>query len=70
MVDAVDHELNDDRVRDFRCGATLRNDLDGNKELYGSRLTNKEVLAGDKEAPEAAKKLIAELDKYSMRKSN
>jgi lipid-binding SYLF domain-containing protein len=51
-------------------GATLRNDLDGNKELYGSRLTNKEVLAGDRPAPEAAKKLIAELDKYSMRKSN
>ena len=51
-------------------GATLRNDLDGNKELYGSRLTNKEVLAGDMPAPEAAKKLIAELDKYSMRKSN
>src|ERR1700730_9301753 len=51
-------------------GATLRNDLDGNKDLYGSKLTNKEVLAGDREAPEAAKKLIAELDKYSMRKSN
>jgi lipid-binding SYLF domain-containing protein len=51
-------------------GATLRNDLDGNKELYGSRLTNKEVLEGDKEAPEGARKLIAELDKYSMRKSN
>ncbi|HXB75665.1 MAG TPA: lipid-binding SYLF domain-containing protein [Candidatus Acidoferrales bacterium] len=51
-------------------GATLRNDLDGNKELYGSRLTNKEVLAGDRPAPEAAKKLIEELDKYSMRKSN
>jgi lipid-binding SYLF domain-containing protein len=51
-------------------GATLRNDLDGNKELYGSRLTNKEVLGGGKEAPEAAKKLIAALDKYSMRKEN
>jgi len=51
-------------------GATLRNDLDGNKELYGSRLTNKEVLGGDKGAPEAAQKLIAELDKYSMRKEH
>jgi len=51
-------------------GATLRNDLDGNKELYGSRLTNKEVLGGDRAAPEAAHKLIAELDKYSMRKEN
>ena len=51
-------------------GATLRNDLDGNKELYGSRLTNKEVLAGDKEAPAAASKLIAELDKYSMHKEH
>jgi SH3 domain-containing YSC84-like protein 1 len=51
-------------------GATLRNDLDSNKELYGSRLTNKEVLAGDKEAPEPARKLIAQLDKYSMRKEH
>ncbi|HMC61954.1 MAG TPA: lipid-binding SYLF domain-containing protein [Candidatus Solibacter sp.] len=51
-------------------GATLRNDLDGNKDLYGSRLTNKEVLSGDKEVPEAARKLIAELDKHSMRKEN
>lgn len=51
-------------------GATLRNDLDGNKDLYGSRLTNKEVLSGDKEAPEAARRLIAELDKHSMRKEN
>jgi len=49
-------------------GATLRNDLDSNKELYGSRLTNQEVLSGDRPAPEAARKLIAELDKYSMRK--
>jgi lipid-binding SYLF domain-containing protein len=51
-------------------GATLRNDLDGNKDLYGSKLTNKEVLAGDKPAPEAATRLIAALDKYSMHKEN
>jgi lipid-binding SYLF domain-containing protein len=51
-------------------GATLRNDLDGNKDLYGSKLTNKEVLAGDKQAPEAATKLIAALDKYSMHKEH
>jgi lipid-binding SYLF domain-containing protein len=49
-------------------GATLRNDLDGNKDLYGSRMTNKEVLAGDTPAPEAAKRLIVALDKHSMRK--
>jgi lipid-binding SYLF domain-containing protein len=51
-------------------GATLRNDLDGNKELYGSRLTNKEVLASEKGIPEPARKLVAQLDKYSMRKEH
>jgi len=51
-------------------GATLRNDLDGNKELYGSRLTNKEIINSDRQPPEPAQKLIALLDKYSIRKEH
>jgi len=49
-------------------GATLRNDLDANKELYGNRMTNKEIINGNQEPPEPARKLIAGLDRYSMRK--
>ena len=49
-------------------GATMRNDLDQNAELYGRKVTNKEVIEGHMEAPEAAHKLIAELDRYSMHK--
>lgn len=48
-------------------GATLRNDLDENEALYGKRLTNKDVLMGDVPVPEAAKKLITVLNKYSMK---
>lgn len=49
-------------------GATLRNDLDQNAELYGRKLNNKEVILGRVEPPPAAHQLIAELDRYSMRK--
>jgi len=49
-------------------GATLRNDLDVNAELYGHKMNNREVLSSDMQAPEAAHRLIAELDRYSMRK--
>jgi lipid-binding SYLF domain-containing protein len=46
-------------------GGTLRNDLDENEELYGKKLTNKEVLTGGVEPPAAASALIATLNKYS-----
>jgi SH3 domain-containing YSC84-like protein 1 len=46
-------------------GGTLRNDLDENAELYGKRLTNKEVLTGGIKPPAAASGLIATLNKYS-----
>lgn len=46
-------------------GATLRNDLDENAELYGSKLTNKEVLAGNVKPPAAADGLRSLLNKYS-----
>ena len=47
-------------------GATLRPDRDSNRELYGEKLDSRQVLT--KDPPEAAKPLISELDKYSMRK--
>jgi SH3 domain-containing YSC84-like protein 1 len=46
-------------------GATLRNDLDENKELYGKPLTNKEIIMGNVKAPAAADRLRAALTKYS-----
>jgi lipid-binding SYLF domain-containing protein len=49
-------------------GATLRNDLDQNAELYGKKLNSKEVILGDVKRPEAADQLIHELDRYSIRK--
>jgi lipid-binding SYLF domain-containing protein len=49
-------------------GATLRPDRDGNLELYGEKLGSREVLMTRKEPPTAARPLIAELDRYSMRK--
>jgi len=49
-------------------GATLRPDDDWNKELYGSSLTNQQIVMGDTPHPAAAQKLISVLDKYSSRK--
>jgi lipid-binding SYLF domain-containing protein len=46
-------------------GATLRPDADRNLELYGTKMSNKDVLTGTMEAPEAARPLIRELDRYS-----
>jgi len=50
-------------------GATLRHDLDTNRELYGKTLTNKEVVEGDVAPPPAAHAFIGLLDKYSSRKN-
>jgi lipid-binding SYLF domain-containing protein len=46
-------------------GATLRPDADRNKELYGTKLSNKDVLMGSMRPPAAARPLIRELDRYS-----
>jgi SH3 domain-containing YSC84-like protein 1 len=46
-------------------GATVRNDLDENKELYGKPLTNKEIIMGNVKAPPSADRLRAALTKYS-----
>jgi lipid-binding SYLF domain-containing protein len=46
-------------------GATLRNDLDVNEELYGKKIPNKEVLLSDLHPPADAEALIATLNHYS-----
>lgn len=46
-------------------GATLRNDVDDNKELYGEPLHNKDILMTDRRAPAAAQPLVAALNRYS-----
>lgn len=46
-------------------GATMRNDMSANKELYGRDLTNKEILMTGIKPPAAARPLLAALDKYS-----
>ncbi len=48
-------------------GATLRNDLDENQALYGQRWTSKQILGSGAKQPEQAAKLIAVLNKYSMK---
>jgi SH3 domain-containing YSC84-like protein 1 len=48
-------------------GATLRNDIDVNTELYGKPWENKQILDSGLPAPAAAAKLIAALNKYSPR---
>ena len=51
-------------------GATLRPDKDTNKELYGSGITNQEIVLGGKaKVPAAAADLRAHLSRYSARKS-
>jgi lipid-binding SYLF domain-containing protein len=51
-------------------GATLRPDVDANKELYGRDINNKEILTGDVKAPAAAAKLEELLNKNSSRRTN
>lgn len=46
-------------------GATLREDLDDNAELYGKRLENREIVTNGIRAPRSAAKLMAELNHYS-----
>ena len=49
-------------------GATMRPDDSVNMELYGKKVSNREVLSSDMAPPAAAQPLIKELDKYSPRK--
>jgi SH3 domain-containing YSC84-like protein 1 len=49
-------------------GATMRPDNDVNAELYGHKMSNREVLTGNMPVPDAARPLIHELDRYSIHK--
>lgn len=48
-------------------GATLRNDLDENKIMYGQPWDNQQILTNSPPPPAGAMKLLAELNKYSPR---
>ena len=48
-------------------GATLRQDLDDNAELYGKKLKNREIVTTPVRTPRSAARLIALLNKYSAR---
>ncbi len=48
-------------------GATLREDLDDNAALYGSKLANRDIVTGGRAAPESAAALMALLNKQSAR---
>lgn len=48
-------------------GATLRQDLDDNATLYGTKLENRQIVTTSVSTPKAAAKLIALLNKHSAR---
>ena len=47
-------------------GATLRPDMDENRDLYGKRLNTKEIVMTHTTPPPAAHELLSELTRYSM----
>jgi SH3 domain-containing YSC84-like protein 1 len=49
-------------------GATLRQDLDDNKELYGRAVENKEIVDKELTPPKAAEPLLSLFNKHSARK--
>ena len=49
-------------------GATLREDEDWNIDLYGKKISNREIVTGGVAAPKGAETLLSELDRYSSRK--
>jgi len=48
-------------------GATLRQDLDDNADLYGEKLENRQIVTKGVHVPEAADRLIALLNKFSAK---
>jgi lipid-binding SYLF domain-containing protein len=48
-------------------GATLRQDLDDNKTLYGRSLENRQIVTTNVKTPKSGLRLIAMLNKYSPR---
>lgn len=51
-------------------GATLREDLDDNAALYGSKLENRDIVTNGRPAPRSAARLMMLLNKYSPRRSS
>ena len=51
-------------------GATLRPDLDDNRDLYGKRLSNRDIIHKNTPIPAAAKEFISLLNKYSSRRTS
>jgi SH3 domain-containing YSC84-like protein 1 len=49
-------------------GATLREDSEWNNDLYGRKITNREILTSTIAPPAAAQPMIEELNRYSSRK--
>jgi lipid-binding SYLF domain-containing protein len=49
-------------------GSTLREDSDWNNELYGRKISNREILTQGVAAPKAADEFLAGLNKFSSRK--
>jgi lipid-binding SYLF domain-containing protein len=49
-------------------GSSLREDSDWNQELYGKKITNREIVTGGIASPAAASVLMTELNRYSSRK--
>jgi len=45
-------------------GATMRQDTDTNKDLYGKPLTNREILEGSVKPPSSAKPLMVAISKF------
>ena len=50
-------------------GATLRQDLDENREMYGRPLRNKQIVTRATKPPAAASELLSVLNRYSRRES-
>ena len=50
-------------------GATLRQDLSGNRDLYGRTLENREIIEKELPVPDPAKELVSLLDHYSPEKT-
>jgi SH3 domain-containing YSC84-like protein 1 len=48
-------------------GATLRQDLDDNKAIYGSKVENRHIVTSHRRVPASAVKLINLLNRYSSR---
>jgi lipid-binding SYLF domain-containing protein len=49
-------------------GATLRQDDEWNHELYGRKISNRDIITSDVSIPHPAEALLAELNRYSSRK--